>query len=81
MNCIKSGALGSRFFLFKVLCKDMDSDREILLYYISVRWLSKENVSRVFEFQLKSSCSWKFKGSMTVWLTGVMELGGKNLLT
>ena len=47
---IKSGSLNTR--LFKQLCKDMSSSHEVLLFYTSVRWLSKGNVlSRVFEMK------------------------------
>lgn len=50
VNYIKSGALNTR--LFKELCKDMDSDHEVLLFYTAVRWLSKGNVvNRVFELK------------------------------
>ncbi|XP_023216822.1 zinc finger BED domain-containing protein 5-like, partial [Centruroides sculpturatus] len=49
VNYIKSGALNTR--LFKELCKDMDSDHEVLLFYTAVRWLSKGNVNRVFELR------------------------------
>lgn len=47
VNYIKSGALNTR--LFAELCKDMNSDHEVLLFYTAVRWLSKGNVVyRVF---------------------------------
>ena len=47
VNCIKSGSLNTR--LFKQLCKDMSSSHEVLLFYTSVRWLSKGNIlSHVF---------------------------------
>lgn len=50
VNYIKSGALNTR--LFRELCKDMNSDHEVLLFYTSVRWLSKGNViNRVFELR------------------------------
>lgn len=50
VNYIKSGALNTR--LFKELCKDMNSDHEVLLFYTAVRWLSKGNVvNRVFELK------------------------------
>ena len=50
VNCIKSGSLNT--CLFKQLCKDMTSSYEVLLFYTSVRWLSKGNViSRVFKMK------------------------------
>lgn len=50
MNYIKTSALNTR--LFKELCKDMNSDHEVLLFYTSVHWLSKGNVvNRVFELK------------------------------
>ncbi len=37
---------------FSELCKDLDSEHQLLLFYIKVRWLSKENVlNRVFELR------------------------------
>uniref|UniRef100_UPI00358DE3FE protein FAM200C-like n=1 Tax=Myxine glutinosa TaxID=7769 RepID=UPI00358DE3FE len=48
VNHIKGGALNTR--LFRQLCQDMDSAHQDLLFYTSVRWLSKGNVlARVFE--------------------------------
>lgn len=48
VNHIKGGALNTR--LFRQLCQDMDSSHKDLLFYTSVRWLSKGNVlARVFE--------------------------------
>ena len=48
VNHIKGGALNTR--LFRRLCQDMDSAHQDLLFYTSVRWLSKGNVlARVFE--------------------------------
>ncbi|XP_068234222.1 zinc finger BED domain-containing protein 5-like [Palaemon carinicauda] len=50
VNYIKTKALNTR--LFKELCKDMNADHEVLLFYTAVRWLSKENViNRVFEMK------------------------------
>ena len=50
VNYIKSGSVNTR--LFKELCKDMNSDHEVLLFYTAVRWLSKGNVvNRVFELK------------------------------
>uniref|UniRef100_UPI0035902D18 protein FAM200C-like n=1 Tax=Myxine glutinosa TaxID=7769 RepID=UPI0035902D18 len=48
VNHIKGGALNTR--LFRQLCQDMDSAHQDLLFYTSVRWLSKGNVlACVFE--------------------------------
>lgn len=48
VNHIKGGSLNTR--LFRQLCQDMDSAHQDLLFYTSVRWLSKGNVlARVFE--------------------------------
>ncbi|XP_076339961.1 zinc finger BED domain-containing protein 5-like [Tachypleus tridentatus] len=48
INYVKTQALNTR--LFKELCKDMNADHEVLLFYKAVRWLSKGNViNRVFE--------------------------------
>lgn len=50
VNYVKSGALNTR--LFKELCKEMNADHEVLLFYTAVRWLSKGNVlNRVFELK------------------------------
>ena len=50
VNFIKAGALNSR--LFKLLCKDMQSDHEALLFHTNVRWLSKGNMlKRLHELQ------------------------------
>ncbi|XP_068238448.1 zinc finger BED domain-containing protein 5-like [Palaemon carinicauda] len=50
VNYIKTKALNTR--LFKELCKDMNADHEVLLFYTAVRWLSKGNViNRVFEMK------------------------------
>ena len=50
VNYLKSWNFNTR--LFKQLCKDMNSKHEALLYYTSVRWLSRGNVlSRVFEMK------------------------------
>ena len=50
VNFIKSGALNTR--LFKELCKEMNSDHEVLLFHTAVRWLSKGNVlNRVYELK------------------------------
>ncbi|XP_067120120.1 protein FAM200B-like [Centruroides vittatus] len=49
VNYIKSSALNTS--LFKELCKNMNSDHEIL-FYTAVRWLSKGNVvGQVFELE------------------------------
>ena len=42
VNYVKTSALNTR--LFKELCKDMNSDHEVLLFYTAVCWLSKGNV-------------------------------------
>ncbi|XP_068227879.1 zinc finger BED domain-containing protein 5-like [Palaemon carinicauda] len=48
VNYIKTKALNTR--LFKELCKDMNADHEVLLFYTAVLWLSKGNViNSVFE--------------------------------
>nr|CAI5819605.1 unnamed protein product [Callosobruchus analis] len=39
---IKSGALNS--LLFTLLCEDLDSDHEVLLFHTEVRWLFKGNM-------------------------------------
>lgn len=50
VNFVKSSALNSR--LFRLLCSDLDSVHESLLYHTEVRWLSRGNVvKRVFELQ------------------------------
>ena len=50
VNYMKTQALNTR--LFKELCKDMNADHEVLLFYTAVRWLSKGNVvNRVFEMK------------------------------
>ncbi|XP_068246552.1 zinc finger BED domain-containing protein 5-like [Palaemon carinicauda] len=50
VNYIKTKALNTR--LFKELCKDMNADHEVLLFYTAVRWLSKGNViNRVLEMK------------------------------
>ncbi|XP_068203671.1 protein FAM200A-like [Palaemon carinicauda] len=50
VNYIKTKALNTR--LFKELCKDMNADHEILLFYTAVHWLSKGNViDRIFEMK------------------------------
>ena len=48
VNYVKTQAVNTR--LFKELCKDMNADHKVLLFYTAVRWLSKGNViNRVFE--------------------------------
>ena len=50
VNYVKTQALNTR--LFKELCKDMNADQDVLLFYTAVRWLSKGNViNRVFEMK------------------------------
>ena len=47
VNYVKGSALNTR--LFGDLCTDMDADHHNLIYYTSIRWLSKGNlVRRVF---------------------------------
>ncbi len=47
---VKSMPINTR--LFRELCKDLDSEHQLLLFYTKVRWLSKGNVlSRVFELR------------------------------
>ena len=58
VNYVKTQALNTR--LFKELCKEMNADYEVLIFYTAVRWLSKGRViNRVFE--MKESYSWRFK--------------------
>ena len=46
VNFIKSSALNTR--MFRLLCQEIDSDHENLLFYTEVRWLSRGNMlSRV----------------------------------
>ena len=48
VNYVKTQALNTR--LFKELCKEMNADHEVLLFYTAVRWLSKGSVINcVFE--------------------------------
>ncbi|XP_076062512.1 zinc finger BED domain-containing protein 5-like [Oratosquilla oratoria] len=50
VNFVKAGALTSR--LFKLLCKDMESEHEALLFHTNVRWLSKGNMlGRLYELR------------------------------
>ncbi|XP_076031971.1 zinc finger BED domain-containing protein 5-like [Oratosquilla oratoria] len=50
VDYVKTQALNTR--LFKELCKDINADHEVLLFYTAVRWLSKGNViNRVFEMK------------------------------
>ncbi|XP_072401099.1 zinc finger BED domain-containing protein 5-like [Diabrotica undecimpunctata] len=51
VNHIKSSALNTR--LFQVLCQELNSDQETLLFHTEVRWLSKGNML-VRLFNLKS---------------------------
>ncbi|XP_042228337.1 protein ZBED8-like, partial [Homarus americanus] len=50
VNFIKAGALNSR--LFKLLCKDMESEHETLPFHTNVQWLSKGNMlGRLYELR------------------------------
>ena len=50
VNYIKTSALNTR--LLKLLCQEMDAEHQNLLYYTSVRWLSKGNVvKRLFSIR------------------------------
>ncbi|XP_068240097.1 zinc finger BED domain-containing protein 5-like [Palaemon carinicauda] len=50
VNYIKTKALNT--CLFRELCKDMNADHEVLLFYTAVCWLSKGNgINRVFEMK------------------------------
>ena len=50
VNLIKSKALNSQ--IFSKLCEEMGSEHQSLLYYTSVRWLSRGKVlARLFELQ------------------------------
>ncbi|KOC60752.1 SCAN domain-containing protein 3 [Habropoda laboriosa] len=50
INIIKSRALNSR--IFKLICAEMGSDYESLLFYTEVRWLSRGKVlARLFELR------------------------------
>jgi len=50
IRAVKTSAVNTR--LFDVLCKDMDSNHETLLFHTSVRWLSKSSMlARVFEMR------------------------------
>ena len=42
VNFIKARTLNSR--LFKLLCKDMESEHKALLFHTNVQWLSKGNM-------------------------------------
>lgn len=50
VNHIKSSALNTR--LFQVLCQELNSDQETLLFHTEVRWLSKGNmIARLFNLK------------------------------
>ncbi|XP_066958824.1 protein FAM200C-like [Macrobrachium rosenbergii] len=50
VNFIKAGSLNSR--LFTLLCKDMESEHEALLFHTNVQWLSKGNMlGRLYELR------------------------------
>ena len=46
VNYVRNSALKHR--IFKVLCNEMGSEFEILLYYSNVRWLSRESAEPCF---------------------------------
>ena len=47
ISTIKSSSLKTR--LFSLLCQELGSDHEALLFYTEVHWLSRENVIRIVE--------------------------------
>lgn len=50
VNHVKSSALNTR--LFRVLCQELNSDQETLLFHTEVRWLSKGNMlARLFNLK------------------------------
>ena len=50
VNLIKAKALNSR--IFSILCDEMGSEHQSLLFYTFVRWLSRKKVfARLFELQ------------------------------
>ena len=52
VNYVRNGALKRR--IFKVLCDEMGSEFEVLLYYSNVRWLSRGKVlNRVLALPLE----------------------------
>lgn len=54
VNIIKSRALNSR--IFEILCAEMGSEYQSLLYYTEVRWLSRGKVlARLFELRCEVS--------------------------
>ena len=54
VNFIKAGTLNSR--IFSLLCKEMGSQHQSLLFYTAVRWLSRGKVlARVFELRYEIS--------------------------
>jgi zinc finger BED domain-containing protein 5/7/8/9 len=42
INCVKSSALNTR--IFNLLCNELQSDHQTLIYHTEVRWLSKGNM-------------------------------------
>ncbi|XP_029633763.1 zinc finger BED domain-containing protein 5-like [Octopus sinensis] len=42
VNFVKGGALNSH--LFKLLCKDMESEHDAMLFHTNIQWLSKGNM-------------------------------------
>ncbi|XP_003247960.1 zinc finger BED domain-containing protein 5-like [Acyrthosiphon pisum] len=47
-NCVKSNALNTR--IFNVLCNELQSDHQTLIYHTEVSWLSKGNMlDRIYQ--------------------------------
>lgn len=74
VNFVKSSALNSR--LFRLLCSDLDSVHETLLYHTEVRWLSRGSVVKgVFELkdELELSCSCNGKKVTQIYLAKLSD--------
>jgi len=50
VNFVKTSVLHTR--MFKLICEDLGSDHNYLLYHIEVRWLSRGNITKRL-FQLR----------------------------
>jgi len=62
VNFIRSKALNHR--LFKIFCKEVGAEHEVLLYYTNVRWLSRGRVfTRVMELRTEIAMFLKEKGN------------------